>query len=190
METLLHYLQSIYPLPDALVGQLSEVLQHRTVHRRELLLRAGHTCRHIFFVRRGLFRCFYLRVDSEVCAWFMKENDVMVSVESFFYQRPSYESIQALEEGELYYVDYETLQGLYQRFPEFNFVARVLTEKYYALSEQRLYSLRMQRAPERYKHLVDHHADLVQRVPSKYLASYLGITEETLSRIKSRKLIY
>ncbi|HZH95185.1 MAG TPA: cyclic nucleotide-binding protein, partial [Flavisolibacter sp.] len=63
---------------------------------------------------------------------------------------------------------------------------RVLLEKYYTLSEQRLYSLRMQRSRERYEYLLEHHPELVLRVPLKYLASYLGIQEETLSRIRSR----
>ena len=117
----------------------------------------------------------------------MKENDIIISVESFFRQTKSIESIQALEETVLYSISYNELQYIYRQFPEFNFIARVLTEKYYTLSEQRLYSIRMQRSHERYQYLLDHFPELIQRVPAKYLASYLGITEETLSRIRSKK---
>ena len=116
----------------------------------------------------------------------MKEGDLIISVESFFNQRPSYESIQVLEDCNLLCVSYYELQHMYKKFYELNYIARVLTEKYYALSEQRLYSLRMQRARDRYKFLLDNFAELIQRVPSKYLASYLSISEETLSRIKSK----
>jgi len=73
----------------------------------------------------------------------MKEGDFMISVESFFNQKESYESIQALEDCEVYSASYNDVQNLYNKFPEYNFVGRVLTEKYYVLSEQRLYSLRM-----------------------------------------------
>lgn len=75
---------------------------------------------------------------------------------------------------------------MYKTYPELNFIARVLTEKYYVLSEQRLYSLRKKRARERYEYLIDNFPELIQRVPSKYLASYLSVSEETLSRIKSK----
>ena len=116
----------------------------------------------------------------------MKEGDVIISVESFFTQKPSYEAIQAIEDCELYFIEYDELQFIYRHFPEFNFIGRVLTEKYYTLSEQRLYSMRMQRASERYQYLLDHFPELVKRVASKYLASYLGVTEVTLSKIKGK----
>ena len=117
----------------------------------------------------------------------MKEGDVIISVESFFNQLESKENIQALEDCLLFYVSYDELQYAYQNFPDFNTIGRILTQKYYQLSEQRLYSLRMQRAVERYLFLVDHFPQIIQRVPLKYIASYLGITEETLSRIRAQR---
>ena len=117
----------------------------------------------------------------------MKESDVIVSVESFFSQTPSYENIETIENSHLYYIDYTELQYLFNNCLEFNFVGRVLTEKYYKLSEQRLYSLRMQKAADRYDFILNHFPQIILRVPSKYIASYLGITEETLSRIRASK---
>src|SRR4029079_7425707 len=115
----------------------------------------------------------------------MKEGDVIISVESFFRQTESYESIQALDDCILHYITYDELQFIYRNFSEFNIVGRVVTERYYTLSEQRLYAIRMQRASDRYAYLMQNHSDLILRVPSKHLASYLGITEVTLSNIKS-----
>jgi len=116
----------------------------------------------------------------------MKEGEVIISVESFYKQQTSYESIQALEDCQLYYIDHSELQHIYRYYPEFNFVGRVLTEKYYMLSEQRLYTLRGQKASERYVYLRDNHPEIIQRVPSKYIASYLSASEETISRIRSK----
>lgn len=187
MNELLHLLNSIHPLSPELQAHLSRILKTKEINKKDLLLRAGHVCRNIFFIQKGLLRCFYLKDEHEVCSWFMREGDVMVSVESFFQQKESYESIQALEDSVLCYIDYGELQHIYRQFPEFNFVGRVLTEKYYMLSEQRLFSLRMQRAGERYAYLQQNHPELIRRVPSKYIASYLGVTDVTLSNIRSKQ---
>ncbi len=184
MEQLLKFLNSIYPLPDNLLQYLSKNLKIKNLKKKEFILKNGHVSRDICFVSKGLLRCFYLIDDKEVCSWFMKEGDVIVSVESFFNQRVSYEAIQALEDCTLFYITYDELQFIFRNFLEFNFVGRVILQQYYTLSEQRLYSIRMQKAPERYAYLMKHHANLILRVPSKYLASYLGITEVTLSNLK------
>ena len=187
MKKLLFYLNSIYPLSSALIKHLQSILKSKELPKKAYILRKGFVCKNVFFIERGLLRCFYEKDDKEVCSLFMKEGDVIISVESFFNQSTSYENIQALEECVLHYINYEELQYIFRHFPEFNFIGRVLTEKYYTLSEQRLYSIRMQRAQERYQYMLDYFPEIIKRIPSKYIASYLSITEETLSRIRSRK---
>ena len=186
METLLKYLHSIYPLSEESLAYVGTILKIKQVPKKTYLLKAGQVCRNIYFIEQGLVRCFYLKGDQEVCFWFMKEGDVIASVESFFQQKPSYECIQALEDCTLYYLEYKELEYIYRHYLEFNFIGRVLAQKYYMLSEQCLYSLRMQRSQERYDYLMEHFPYLILRVPAKYLASYLGITEVTMSRLKSR----
>jgi CRP-like cAMP-binding protein len=127
-----------------------------------------------------------MRDGHDISSWFMKEGDVIISVDSFFQQKESYESIQALEDTTIHYISYAELQDIYRRFSEFNFIGRVLTERYYMQSEQRLFSIRMMRSQERYDYLMEHHPELVLRVPARHLASYLGLTEVTLSKIKGR----
>ena len=186
MEHLFYFLNGIHPMSDALKQYLWKHLKVLILQRKEYLLREGHICNKICFIQSGLLKCFHVQHGTGVCSWFMKEGDVIISVESFFTQKPSYEAIQAIEDCELYFIEYDELQFIYRHFPEFNFIGRVLTEKYYTLSEQRLYSMRMQRASERYQYLLDHFPELVKRVASKYLASYLGVTEVTLSKIKGK----
>ncbi|MGN6402601.1 MAG: Crp/Fnr family transcriptional regulator [Flavisolibacter sp.] len=185
MQQLFHLLNSIHPMSEGLVFHLSQILKCRQLDKKDYLLKAGHVCRTICFVESGLLRCFYIKADTEVCSWFMKEGDVIVSIESFFQQQESYESIQALEDTVLYYITYDELKHIYQTFPEFNFIGRVLIEKYYTLWAQQLYALRMQQAHERYNWLLRHHPELILRVHAKYIASYLGIEETTLSKIKN-----
>jgi CRP-like cAMP-binding protein len=186
MKSLLHYLTTIYPLSEELLLYLSSILKPKTLSKKEFLLKAGHVCREIYFIEKGLLRCFYIKDALEISSWFMREGDVAISVDSFFQQKESYEAIQALEDCSLYYITYNELQYIYREFPEFNFVGRILTEKYYALSEQRLYSLRMQRAADRYRYLLQSNPDIILRVHSKFIASYLGLEESTLSKIKNK----
>jgi len=184
MQTLLDYMDSIHPLSLTLREYLTQILKERHFLKREYLLKAGHICRSICFVEKGLFRCFYHKGEHEVCSWFMREGEVIVSVESFFEQRESYESIQALEDSAVYYIQHSELEHLYRAYPEFNFIARVLLQKYYTLSEQRLYAMRLQSAGERYHYLLENEPELVLRVSNTDLASYLGISRETVSRIR------
>ena len=185
MKELLAYLNSIHLLSESASDYLHENLKEIEIPKKEIILKQGRICYNIYFVEKGLLRCFYTKNDKEINSWFMKEHDVIFSVESFLNQTPSYENIKALEDSRLYYISYAELQYLYTNCPEFNFIGRVVTEEYYKLSEQRLYSLRMQKANERYNFMMNHFPHIILRVPSKYIASYLGITEETLSRIRA-----
>jgi CRP/FNR family transcriptional regulator, anaerobic regulatory protein len=163
------------------------VVKIREIGRRELLLKAGQVDREIYFIRKGLLRCYYLKDEKEVSSWFMKEGDTIVSIESFYDQVESYENIQALEDSELYYIRFEELEEIYHQFPDFNFIGRELTVKYLKLWAQQLYGIRMLSAEERYLYLREKQPEILLRVPSKYLASYLDINEITLSKIRGKR---
>lgn len=187
MEELLNYLLSIQPLSEELTLYLQTMVKEKRVVRNEMLLRAGQVSRHIYYIKKGLLRSFYMKDDEEVSSWFMKEGDFVVSVSSFYSQLPADESIQALEDSLILYLPQEDLQRAYNRFAEFNFIGRVITERYYALSENRIRLTRMLKARERHDQLFETHRDLINRVPAKYLASYLGVTEVTFSRSRFKK---
>lgn len=187
MKEIFHFLQSIHPLSPELIDYLSENLKCRHVSKKEYLLKAGHVSRSICFIKQGLLRAFYINGNKDVTSWFMLEGDITVSIESFYDQKESYEYIQALEDCVLYYIDYKELEYIYHQFEEFNFIGRVLTIKYHKLWAQQLYSIRMQSATDRYNWLLKHYPNLLIRVPAKHIASYLDISEVTLSMIKGRQ---
>lgn len=186
MNEILHFIESICPISPELVDYLTKNLKHKQLRKKEFLLKAGHVSRSVYFIQQGLLRAFYMKEDSDVTCWFMKESDFSVSIESFYEQKKSYESIQALENCSLYYINYQELEYMYQQFPEFNAIGRLLTIKYHILWVKQLYSIRMQDADERYRWLMANDPDLLARVPAKYIASYLDITPITLSRIKAK----
>jgi CRP/FNR family transcriptional regulator, anaerobic regulatory protein len=186
MQALLENLKAIHPISSALEKHLAKTLQYKAFKKDHYLLKAGVVSSHIYFIASGLVRSFYEKEEAEINSWFFAEGDIIISVQSFYTREAGSEYLQALEPTETWYVSYDELQFIYHNYPEFNFIARVLTEKYYALSEQRLFAMRKQSAVERYNHLLQNSPQLVQRVSSKYLASYLGVSAETLSRIKKK----
>lgn len=187
MKELLSVLNNIHPLSPPLHSFLSLHLRTISIEKKQYLLNAGQISRHIYFIRKGLLRCYYIQDEQEISSKFLKEGDIIVSASSFFLQKQSAEFIQAIEDSTLWYLCYDELQYIYKHFPEFNTIARVLSVKSYLLSEQRLNFIRMKQATDRYATMLEHFPELVLRVPSKYLASYLNISVETLSRIRGNK---
>jgi hypothetical protein len=114
----------------------------------------------------------------------MIEGDVVFSIQSFYQSIPTNEYIQALKKTHVYYISRQQLDLVYDYFPEFNRVGRLLTEKYYQLWDKQLSGILMQSAAERYEWLRKEHPGILLRVPSKYIASYLDISDITLSKIK------
>lgn len=181
------FLNGHYPLSDSFQRHLANILQITDIKKRKILLRPGQVCRRMYFIEWGLLRGSKVLDGKETCLWFMKEGDLMTSVISYFNQAPGAEYIYAMEDSRLWSATREQLDHIYRTYLEFNFIARVLTEKYYVLDEEKLDMLRMKKASDRYDRFLQLYPGLDQRIPAKYIASYLKITMETLSRIKHRR---
>lgn len=187
MVTVLDILHSINPLPDGLRELLEQIIDIREIKRKEYLLMAGRVCDEICFIESGLLKSYYLEDDGKVVnKWFMKEGDIAIAVQSFFYQNVSFEFIQAIEDTVIQYINYRDLQSIYKKYPEFNANGRMLTEKYYCELDQRMDAIKNHSALSRYHYMLKHHPELVLRVPNKDLASYLGMEKEHLSAIKNQ----
>lgn len=187
MLALLAAVQSVLTPSPALEAAILASVRREELPARHLLLQPGQVAQRLYFVEKGLVRGYSLHEGQETSSWFMAEGDFIISVVSFFTQQPSAEYVELLEPAVLYSISHARLQELYRQFPEFNLVGRVLTERYYVLSEQRAYQLRTLSATERYHRLLQEYPKLIQRIPLKLLASYLGIAPETLSRLRAKR---
>ncbi|HWA33923.1 MAG TPA: Crp/Fnr family transcriptional regulator [Cyclobacteriaceae bacterium] len=185
-SSLITYISTIQPLSGELQASIIACLRTEILPKKRLLLQSGEVCGRLYFINKGCARAFYSCRNQQVTAWFMGENEMIVSVKSFFLQMPSNESIELLEESVLTSISYSDLQMLYRQFPEFNVVGRVLTEKYYCQSEERLAAMRLQSTQERFDALLQNTPQIIQRAPLKDIASYLGMKPETLSRLRAR----
>lgn len=187
MEEFLTFLNAIRPLSESLSEHFTKTLKIKQIKKRSFLVRAGQVNNHFFFIVNGLIRGYYVKQNREISIWFLKENDFIASIESYVTQQPSKETMQALEDCTVVYGSFADLDNTYLRFPELERHGRLITQKYSSLWYSLLYGIRMQTATQRYQFLIDKFPELLLRVPAKYLASYLSITEVTLSRIRSKR---
>jgi len=186
---LLETLGFIIPLPAPLQQRVNDEVITETFKRKHLLLRPGETARRLYFIRYGFLRAYFIDSSGKECTtWFMGKGDLMISVYSFFTQKPAYEYIEVLDDCKLQSLTWNQLNSYYADFAEGNLLGRIVTQKYYLLSEERALFLRTQTPENRYEMLVERYPDIEQKTTQSNIASYLGISRETLSRIRRKKL--
>jgi len=184
------FIQNIYPLPNDILEEVILHFQHLEYPKNYYLLKQGRPCKYLWFLVNGAVRYFFTNEEGkESNVWFSLDNDIVADAPSFVNQIPSHESIQLLEDSELYAIDYNNLQNLLQKHHSFALWYIKLVEKYYVSQiEDRIADLQFLTAKQRYEKLLTQFSDISNRVSLGHIASYLNITQETLSRIRSGKL--
>jgi CRP-like cAMP-binding protein len=186
MEELIQWLCDIYPQSPECLAYLRSIIKKRELTKNEFLLREDEICEILYFIKKGLLVCYYWMGSVKVTDWFFWEGETVVSVDSFYDQVKSKDSIQAIEPTWLYYITYHELQYLYDHFIEFNYIGRVLTQKYFRIWHSLARNIRHLTAAERYQNLMEKYPEILQRVPLKHLATYFNMTKETISRERAK----
>lgn len=188
-DNVMQMLGSLTPLSAQFQERMTSQLFTETFKSHHILLRPGEVARRIYFIKEGFLRAFTIDSSGKECtSWFMTKNDVMISVYSFFTQKPAEEYIEVLKDCILQSLTWNQLQSYYADFKEGNFIGRVVTEAYYIQGEERSIFMRTKTPEERYKILIDRYEGIEQLTTQTNIASYLGITRETLNRIKNKLL--
>jgi CRP-like cAMP-binding protein len=182
---LIKHLSSIISISKELEKELNKITIKKTFAKGEVIISCYERCDCIYFIDKGLVRGYYYDDGKEVTHWFAQEQEFATSFYSFITSKPALEHVQALEETEVIEIPYTTLQYLYKTFQETERLGRIITETYYIKLEERILNIHFKTAKERYQKLVNSKPFLIQRVSLGQIASYLGITQETLSRIRS-----
>lgn len=186
MIALFRYFEAFqHNLSDEAKASLQAVCTAHVVQKNRDLQPIGHTCRTIYFIQKGLARVYYFKGDTDVTESFSSENQIVARVESLFSGKPSRKGIQMLEDSDIIAINAAQLFRLYDTFPEIERLFRKIFEAAYVETVQRIESLQFHTAEERYRDLLNASPNILQRAPLKYIASYLGITPVSLSRIRA-----
>jgi CRP-like cAMP-binding protein len=188
----LKHLFTLLPTQFHLSAEVLEALENIFVQRNaiknELLIEDGQTCRHLYFLEKGCIRGFANIDGKEVSQWFGFENDFVTSFRSFITRSASREYIQVVEDSVLWCISKDQLDTLLEKFPELEKLVRLIYEQYYIRLEDRYSNAHFKSAAERYDDLLEYSPHILERMPLGYIASYLGISAETLSRIRGKKV--
>ena len=155
--------------------------------KNEHLLHIGEVAKEVFFINKGIMRNYVPVVNKgQITNYFAEESMFNTSAVSFFSQQPSYEAVQAIEPCEGLAIQYEDLQKLYDRFHNWERLGRLFLQAILMQQDLRLRWFIEKSANERYESFLQTYPHLMQRIPQYHIASYLGITPESLSRLRSR----
>jgi CRP-like cAMP-binding protein len=187
MEKLFQVIASIIVLNAELVDCFREKVYKQEVKKGNYILDPSKVSDKMFFVESGLIRGFYIKDGKDITTGFMREGDFALSPISFFGNMPPFEYLETVEDCSFYVINRENLQYIYDNFTEFNKVGRVLVEDYYVRSETRTHFIRMNTGEEKYTFFLKNYPWVANRVSNQHIASFIGVTPETLSRIRAKK---
>lgn len=179
------FLNTILPFTQ---DELEDIVSHfkkESIPKNHTLVRHGEICKSLYFVEKGMGRSYYLNENGkEITQWFFGVGKFMSSVDSFFQQTPSLYYLEVLEDSELYSISKNDIDQLFSKYHKMEKMGRLVTIEMLTRVVNKLNAIQFQTAKERYDYMLAEFPDIAYRVPLGHIASYLGMTQETLSRIR------
>ncbi|HET8737271.1 MAG TPA: Crp/Fnr family transcriptional regulator [Pricia sp.] len=184
MEELFKYFEKFLLLSEESKKSIREICSFASIPKNQELQPIGHTCRTVYFIKKGIARIYYYKEDIDITEYFAFENNIIARAESLFTGKPSKKGIQVLEDSQIIAINATQLYKLYDDYPQIERVFRLIFEAAYVDAIHRIESIQFCSAKERYLALL-HETELVNRIALKHIASYLGVTQVSLSRIRA-----
>ncbi len=182
---LIKFIEQIVPIPRPRVEEIAARFQPMQIARDEYFIKSGKVSHNYLFLEKGFIRAYTYDLEgNEVTTEFYSDNQVVFEVGSFFRKTPSKEDFQALEDCSGWYITYDQLQTLFHTIYEFREFGRMILVRGFISFKQRTLSLINETAEQRYETLIRDRPEILQKAPLKFIASYLGVTDSSLSRIR------
>jgi CRP-like cAMP-binding protein len=181
---ILSYFNKIHRLSLKAQAALVHISTEKTYQKNQIVQEIGGRCKTVYFVQYGCARIFYFKDGNDITEHFAFENDLIVRAESLFTGKTTSKGIQVIDNSRILCIESESLFRLYDQHHDIERLFRLVFEKEYVNTVKRIESFQFKSAKERYMELLAA-TDYVQKIPLKYIATYLGITQVSLSRIRA-----
>jgi len=183
-EDLKQFVGQFAPLSREEWDAVMPFIETRMLKKNEYFVREGEIARYISFTQNGYLRVYYNHDGDEITRDISPLHSFVTALPSYVSQTPSYEIIQAITDCELLVIYRDHLEALYDRYNNWQRVGRRVIEEMFVQTQSRIYAFITQPAEARYKAMMKQFPDIFQHVPLQYIASYLGITSQSLSRLR------
>lgn len=180
----IEHIDHIYKVNNEAKKALSSIITTKHFSKNEIIQDINTSCRTVYIVESGCARIFYYKDGYDITEHFAFVNELIVRAESLFSGKPTSKGIQAIDDTSMLAINSESLFKLYDQHHDLERLFRLIFEKEYVNTVRRIESLQFKSAKERYLDLLQS-TNYVQTIPLKYIASYLGITQVSLSRIRA-----
>jgi CRP-like cAMP-binding protein len=178
------YLSNYVSLNDQEFSFLSSLFELRNFVKRDKLVNEGEVEKYLNFIIQGLARKYFIRKNEEMVMQFARENEIICCYDSFMSGEPSNFSVEALEDMVVVSITHDNVEKLYEYSPKMERLGRLIATQEYLKKERFEYNRVRLTSQERFINFIRNNNNLLQRVPQKYLASYLNMKPETFSRLK------
>ncbi|MCZ4317452.1 Crp/Fnr family transcriptional regulator [Aequorivita viscosa] len=179
------FLLTLIPFTPAELQDISSHFKKENIPKNTLLIEHGQISKKLYFIEKGMGRSYYLKEDGkEVTQWFFGVGKFMSSVDSFFQQSPSLYYLETLEDSIVYSISNERMDLLFSKYHKMEQLGKLVSIEMLTKVVNKLNAIQFQTARERYDYMLAEFPDISYRVPLGHIASYLGMTQETLSRIR------
>lgn len=186
-EHLKYLLKHVSDFDDTQLNRIIECFRQKTLRRNSILVAAGDVCKEFYYVDKGCIRTYFInQKGQEKTRLIISDCSIGTALASFIYQKPSFEFVDALEDTELLAISHADFYRLIDEMPQWQTFYQKMLEMAYTFQNKKITSLVTLSAKERFDELLRESPDLMLRVPNRVLASYLDMTQETLSRLKSK----
>src|ERR1700744_5806892 len=179
-------LNGIEKMPAELWEFIKKNLRRKVGSKWEFVLTEGEICRNVYFLDKGLVRIFIYTDDGEKTIWVLKENDIFISIISYFDQVPATDNIQFLENSVVYYISFEVMEEACRRWPEFEKIKERLKSDYYMFKEKRDQWIEATTKEQRYLYMMEHERELAWRLRAEELSSWLKMSERTFYTLRRK----
>jgi len=183
----LNYLQQNFKISEEVLFKIDAHITHKIYQKGEEIIAPNNFSKQVYFIEEGLARTFYYKAEKKITFEFMEENRITTAIDSVFYQSKSPYGLDALLPTRVAIIPYKIIEELSLEYQEVNIIMKSLLVEILLLFSKRIQSIQFDSATERYQKFLTERPDILLKAPLGDVASYLGITQQTLSIIRSKK---